>query len=315
MSEEEAVLATTVTLAVGLVGCSKSPKDTFVDAHADLQKAKTYESDSKITAKLDGAGKPEYEQVSKILDSAQIKFNTLANVDKEQYEVKYNLNLDQGPMKIDLTVPVYMENSKVYMKADEFEKMTSFYGGMELPSELKGKIIELDTGKNVDKEKQKQLQEKMQEDLYKIVKDVPKENFKKTDNTVSVSIPGNKASELVEKYLKEGMKAAGQEVDKNTAKELEKALKENVEFGNIVVNSTIEKGEVKKEVFTIPVTVKSDGEKVTLKLKVENTYKQFNKPVKFSFNVDKKNVIKFEDFQKKLTDIQSEGFEVTSEEF
>ncbi|WP_336770202.1 hypothetical protein [Bacillus bombysepticus] len=310
-----AVLATTVTLAVGLVGCSKSPKDTFVDAHADLQKAKTYESSAKITAKLDGAGKPEYEQVSKVLDSAQIKFNTLANIDKEQYEVKYNLNLDQGPMKIDLAVPVYMENNKVYLKVDEFEKMSSFYGGMDTPNELKGKIIELDTGKNVNQEKQKQMQEQMKDDLYKIVKDIPKEDFKKSDKAISVTIPGNKANALVEKYVKEGMKVAGQEVDKETAKELEKAMKENLEIGNIVVNSTIEKGEVKKEVFTIPVTIKSDGEKVTLKLKVENTYKQFNKPVKFSFNLDKKNVIKFEDFQKKLTDIQSKQFEVASEEF
>lgn len=84
-------------------------------------------------------------------------------------------------------------------------------------------------------------------------------------------------------------------------------MSESIKFSDVKINVTMDGKTIKSEEIIIPMTVTDDtnGE-VNVTLIVNNEYKNIGKPVEFSFDLSKENILTQMEFEDVMTNAMSQ---------
>jgi hypothetical protein len=300
-------------VALTLAGCGASPKEEYNQAYQELMNAKSYEYHTNISLSIDDDDNvmdPEVAEALDILKTSKVRTHGLVDHEKQQTEQDLSIQASVSPIELSLGFSMFtdLKEQKSYMKAEEFTQLfndittlSGFPINLTVPEEMEGSIIELThTQSNAQlKEKTKGIATNFNDKFMKFVQELPEENFTKHEDVIKLKMDGEQLEplilEAIEDYL---VLTTTPEETKSTIEQLE----EQITIGEIVCKTTIDRGQIAKEKIKIPFEIKTDANPVDVILNVETEYKNLNKAVKFSIDLDKHPIVTQEEFTNAITE-------------
>lgn len=293
-------------LSLALAGCVlfPTPKEEFVKGYETIETAKTVESSTtfQLTAKETAGHKnldTETKDMLKLLNSASINLHTISDNVKKQSESDLNISGKLAGLNVNLDLNSFIDEKakKLYMKTDKYAdvlgsiaSLTGYNVNVKLPTQLKGKIIDL------GKYKQNELIDNTK------IGDYPDDHFTKKGDVITLRVSGKDLKEDIFKSLENTASSLGENVGEEDLDTMMKVMEKHLTIGEVTDKATVQKGILKKQDIIVPMSLNTKGSPIELELNIRTVYDNIDKPAKLSYKVNNNKTLTMDEVEKKLTD-------------
>lgn len=305
------VVAASLSL-FALSACGKSAKETVVSSTETMLNAKQMEASGKISFKFDSTQKgltAEDKAAMEMLKNVSITYDSKSDKEKKQDEVTIGANIKTDALKMDLSIPMFMDENKkaFYVKANNLKSILQMAG---IPGDsfaaIDGKVIKLDMDQlgAEDVKESAKLQEKVNKALLDAIKALPEDKFTKEKDVYTAKLTGKDLKSVVEKIFDEVSTLKEFTATKEEAAEFKKELDDaDFDKSSVTVSYTLDGKTIKKQDVSFHVEASNpENKKETIKFDfdIKSDIKSIDKPFKFTFDTSEKNIVPQAELEKMI---------------
>jgi hypothetical protein len=292
-----------------LSGCGKTAKETYTEAYQNLLTANTYEATSVLDLEITAdhaANNPAEMQMLNFINTAEIAMDTRVDTEKEISEVVFHIKANQGPMSINLDIPLHVDDKekKLFIKTETIQQALAMVPMFPLPQDFSfdKEFVEFDITSEVNVEEQEKMKQQMLMKINELVNDVPEERFQANKDEIQVNLEDDDIHNLIVSFAEFAMEQSGEMMEEGSTQDIKELLDE-VTFNSLNMKAKINDGNIQNESISLSMEAGEGDENAGIAVAMANEYKNINKNVEFTMEPTEENTMNQQELEQQLNEV------------